>query len=53
MPLGGPQPSSDELEFQLRGRDSPLGLLLKGMEDIDGGLEPDRIHRPIGVTFLT
>ena len=53
MLLCRPQSASDEIQFRFRGRDTLFGLLLEGMQDIDGGLEPDGVHSPIGIPFLS
>ena len=52
VPLGGGQALADQVEFLLRRRDAPPGLLLEGMQDVDGGLEPDRVDGPEGVAVV-
>ena len=51
--LGRPEPAFDQIDLLLRRRNAPLGLLLEGVQDIDGGLEPDRVDRPVGVAVVT
>ena len=52
VPLGGPQPAPDQVELGLRRRDASLRLLLEGVQDVDGGLEPDRVDGPEGVAVV-
>lgn len=47
------QSALDQIDLLPRRRDTSLGLLLKYMQNVDGSLEPDRVHRPVGVAVVT
>lgn len=49
MPFGNGQAPPDEVELLLRRRNAAPGLLLEGMQDVDGGHEADRVDGPEGV----
>ena len=46
VPLGGLHSAADEVELLFRGRNAAPRLLLEGVQDIDGGLEPNRVDGP-------
>ena len=43
----------NEIKLLLRCLYAPFGLLLEGVQDIDCLLEPDRVHRPVGIPFVS
>jgi len=52
MSLRGAQSAPDQVELPLWGRDAAFRLLLEGVQDIDGGLEPDRVNGPEGIAVV-
>ena len=43
----------NDIKLLLRCLYAPFGLLLESVQDIDCLLEPDRVHRPIGIPFVS
>ena len=45
VPFGGVQPTGYQIELPLGRADAPSGLLLKGVQNVDGSLETNRVDR--------
>ena len=52
MPASRAQPAPDQVEFPLRSGDAPLRLLAEGVQDVERGLEPHGVDRPIRVAAV-